>query len=167
MLIIARHAPAAAPVPGGEDHARPLTSQGREVARALAAEWARLGPDHLVASPALRCAQTLEPLAALLGLGLELDEHLGPSAKPAQLAEALAYFVALEGTTITVTHAPQLRELVALLLEQQGIALDEEALHIPTGGYLAIEFIEDLRPARIEVVRRHPGPGKEPLTLVG
>jgi exopolyphosphatase/guanosine-5'-triphosphate,3'-diphosphate pyrophosphatase len=57
---------------------RPLSSVGEEQAAALADHVLESAPPkRLIAGPALRCQQTLEPLALALDLGIEVDERLG------------------------------------------------------------------------------------------
>ena len=51
----------------GVDDERPLSDLGRRQAQALAQELARKPVDGLYSSPAFRCVQTLEPLAAMTG----------------------------------------------------------------------------------------------------
>ncbi len=53
----------------------PLSEQGREQARALAARWAAQGVryDRLITSPLARARQTAEILAAALGILIETD----------------------------------------------------------------------------------------------
>lgn len=59
----------------GPDAARPLSTEGWEQAVALVDLLAGLRIERLLTSPALRCRQTLEPLAAAIGLDPQpLDE---------------------------------------------------------------------------------------------
>jgi len=59
-----------------DDRLRPLDEKGRRQAEKLADA---LGGDDIrrvVSSPFVRCVQTVEPLAAALGLDVELDDRL-------------------------------------------------------------------------------------------
>jgi 8-oxo-(d)GTP phosphatase len=67
----------------GPDSARPLDRPGRARAAALAPLLALLRPAHLVSATALRCVQTLEPLAELLDLPVVADSALDEP-KPGQ-----------------------------------------------------------------------------------
>lgn len=69
----------------GPDLARPLSGRGQREAAALAGALAGAGIDRLWTSPYLRCRQTLEPLAAELGLTIAPTEALteGASGIPA------------------------------------------------------------------------------------
>lgn len=69
----------------GDDFHRPLDAKGRRQAEALIDLLQQLGVRRVVSSPYARCFQTVEPLAAALGLPLELDERLGEGAGSAAL----------------------------------------------------------------------------------
>jgi 8-oxo-dGTP diphosphatase len=71
----------------GDDRERPLSNKGWVQARAIAERLATLPPSRLVASPFLRCRQTLEPLADKWGTAVEPD---------LRLAEGAGFHVALE-----------------------------------------------------------------------
>jgi 8-oxo-dGTP diphosphatase len=72
----------------GTDRDRPLSPRGERQAQGLAEQFAEAGVTRLLASPFVRCVQTLEPLAAQLGLTVEPDERLaeGAGASPALAA---------------------------------------------------------------------------------
>ena len=57
----------------GRDLHRPLSKKGRRQADAIADLLAEAGIERLLSSPARRCVQTLEPLAAQSGTKLRLD----------------------------------------------------------------------------------------------
>ena len=59
----------------GDDRLRPLDGRGHEQALALVEALAAFPIERIVSSPALRCVQTVEPLATERGLDIEpLDE---------------------------------------------------------------------------------------------
>src|SRR5262245_33307409 len=60
----------------GADEARPASKNGRRQAVALADRLETEGVSALISSPALRCIQTVEPLADRLGLKIEIDDRL-------------------------------------------------------------------------------------------
>jgi 8-oxo-dGTP diphosphatase len=64
----------------GDQNVRPLTDLGRRQAAAMADALATGAIDALYASPALRCRQTLEPLAERLGLSIDILPELGEEA---------------------------------------------------------------------------------------
>src|SRR5215475_12494664 len=64
-LYLLRHAKSSWKDPGLDDLDRPLNKRGRESAKTMAAylRRARISPDVVVCSTALRAKQTLEPIA--------------------------------------------------------------------------------------------------------
>ena len=60
----------------GDDSTRPLVDEGFAQAKVIATRLAPLHPVRLVASPYLRCRQTLEPLAEMTSLMVEPVEAL-------------------------------------------------------------------------------------------
>ncbi len=61
----------------GDQNVRPLTDLGRRQAAALADALGAEQVDALYSSPALRCVQSLEPLAERFGLEIEVLAGLG------------------------------------------------------------------------------------------
>jgi 8-oxo-dGTP diphosphatase len=82
-LYVVRHADAGHR--GGRDEpdeARPLTDRGKRQAEGLRTELAGAGITRVLASPFVRCVQTLVPLADELGLEVELDARLAEGQGP-------------------------------------------------------------------------------------
>jgi broad specificity phosphatase PhoE len=78
FVFLVRHAKAADRYAWtGSDRDRPLLDRGRRQADRLAGALLREDPVLVAASPWLRCRQTAAPLAAALGLQVELDDRLG------------------------------------------------------------------------------------------
>jgi exopolyphosphatase/guanosine-5'-triphosphate,3'-diphosphate pyrophosphatase len=73
----------------GPDALRPLTAEGLRHAKRVGASLARNRPDRLLASPFLRCRQTLEPLAQRLRLPIETREWLAKGEDPRKAADLL------------------------------------------------------------------------------
>ncbi|MEU7901892.1 bifunctional NUDIX hydrolase/histidine phosphatase family protein [Actinoplanes sp. NPDC049118] len=71
----------------GEDDLRPIDERGRAEAETLGLVVSLIGPRRLVSAGPLRCRQTLEPLAARLGLHIETDPAF---AEPADVDEVPA-----------------------------------------------------------------------------
>jgi 8-oxo-dGTP diphosphatase len=68
MVALVRHAHAGERKEWkGNDALRPIDERGRAQAERIGAALARLRPDRLISATPLRCKQTLEPVAALLG----------------------------------------------------------------------------------------------------
>jgi phosphohistidine phosphatase len=106
-----RHAEAAS---GDPDELRPLTAEGREVARALGRRLADDGirPDAVLTSPLLRARETAAELARPAGLDPEPDERLAPGAT----AESVRAAAQEHGeTVVVVAHQPDCSRIAAEL----------------------------------------------------
>jgi broad specificity phosphatase PhoE len=78
VVYLVRHAKAAARDDwSGADRDRPLVERGRVQADRLARALRPERPALVAASPWLRCQETAEPLAAAVGVQVELDDRLG------------------------------------------------------------------------------------------
>lgn len=76
-LFVARHADAGARAEWtDDDRLRPLSARGEAQSRGIADLLVRHGPSRILSSPALRCVQTVEPLADKLGLEVTVDDRL-------------------------------------------------------------------------------------------
>lgn len=112
-LIVWRHAEAEDRAPEGGDLARRLTARGRQQAARMAA-WLdpRLPDDaRLLASPALRCQETI----AALGRRHETLEALRPDVPPDNLLDVAAWPHG-RGTVLVVGHQPTLGLAIAQAL---------------------------------------------------
>jgi len=103
------------------DELRPLTRPGRVQADALAGLLAERRPVVLVSSPYVRCVETLEPLAAALGLPVQHDDALAEGA-PADDALALLAAAPTFGPAVACTHGDVQQAVVESLVEA-GVAL--------------------------------------------
>lgn len=120
-LYLVRHAEALSA--GAEpDHLRPLTEAGWRQARALAWLLVDEPVGRLLSSPALRCRQTLVPLALDRGLGIEPHPSLAegsPLTNALRLLQQVAHLPA-----VLCSHADVIQELI-LHLDGLGVVLDE------------------------------------------
>jgi phosphohistidine phosphatase SixA len=138
-IILVRHASAGERGPwSGDDRLRPLDSRGRKQAQGIAAALADRGVDRILSSPYVRCVQTVEPLAATLGLEVEerpeLAEGAGPSA-PSVLAEEIA-----DRNAVLCTHGDVVEDLL-------GEAMKKGAAYVLEGTQNELELVEYLPPA--------------------
>ena len=60
----------------GDDSERPLDERGERQARELVDRLAELPIDEILTSPAVRCVQTVQPLAAARGLEVVVRDEL-------------------------------------------------------------------------------------------
>jgi len=85
-----------------EDHLRPLDERGWRQAAELVDELVPLGVLRIVSSPYTRCVETVEPLAAELGLEVERHERLaeGAGAAAAELLRDAGVVACTHGDVI-------------------------------------------------------------------
>jgi 8-oxo-dGTP diphosphatase len=103
VLTLVRHAQAGARATwSGPDSARPLDVVGWAQARALAPLLALTRPERLLAASARRCLQTLDPLAELLDLPIEVDADFDEP-KPGQDLDENALAAAARLTELATT----------------------------------------------------------------
>jgi phosphohistidine phosphatase len=112
-LILWRHAEAVNPAQDGDDMQRALTARGEKDAARMGAWLDRMLPDgaRILASPALRCEQTV----TALGRKYKLRAELAPGTTPEQLLAA-AQWPAAKQMVLLVGHQPVLGETIAQLL---------------------------------------------------
>jgi phosphohistidine phosphatase SixA len=85
-LLVVRHARAGRRSAWeGDDAARPLSARGRTQADALVPLLAGYRPRRILSSPAVRCFETVRPLADALGLPIESVGELAEGNGPASL----------------------------------------------------------------------------------
>jgi len=110
-LLVVRHARAgrrSAYI--GDDRERPLSPRGRAQAEAVVPLLAAYRPRRVLSSPAVRCFETVRPLADSLGLSIESVGELGEGHGP----EALALLERMAGeTAVLCTH----RDVATVLLD--------------------------------------------------
>jgi exopolyphosphatase / guanosine-5'-triphosphate,3'-diphosphate pyrophosphatase len=103
----------------GPDELRPLTAEGLRHAKRVGASLARSRPDRLLASPFLRCRQTLEPLARRLGVVVETRAWLAKGEDPRKAADLLRRERARN--LVCCTHSELLADIESEL-EESGVA---------------------------------------------
>jgi 8-oxo-(d)GTP phosphatase len=120
----------------GNDALRPIDAQGQQEAEALAKLLAIFEPARLIAAPALRCRQTLEPLAESLDLPILSDSSFGEPPTPDELpdkAKAAATRLAelRDGPTSAICSQGKLMPPLLAMLTG---ADDPEPYKTPKGG---------------------------------
>ena len=119
-LLLIRHAEAGSPTDwDGEDHLRPLSEVGHDQASRLVVLWRNQPLKRILSSPHTRCIQTMEPLAAALGLEVEPVQELAEG----NSREALRLVHEIVGEDAALcTHGDVVPELLQ--------ALESEGVHI-------------------------------------
>ena len=120
----------------GPDDRRPLSEKGRRQAEGLIVLFDTERFDRVVASPSLRCVQTVQPLAASRGITLEEDERLLEGHDPDDTMRWLEDAVQSE-SLVACTHG----DLVPAVLERlgaSGLTLRDDA-RWPKGSTWVLE----------------------------
>lgn len=94
----------------GDDRLRPLDAKGERRARELVALLEGRPVGRILTSPALRCVQTVEPLAAARQLEVEVCEALG---EELQASEGAAVVRSLAGEEVVVCGHGGLEQALA------------------------------------------------------
>jgi len=144
-IIVVRHGQAE-PKKGwtGPDDLRPLTSRGRRQADRLdKVLGAGTTPARILTSPALRCEQTVQPIAERCRIGLERTEALATDAgaEATALCRKLANSEPSDSVVILCTHREAMLEMLPQLGQEFGHKLGHR-LPGAKGGAWFLDFQE-------------------------
>jgi 8-oxo-dGTP diphosphatase len=106
------------------DEQRPLSRRGRVQAEWIAETLADLGITRLLASPYVRCIETLEPLAALIDVEIEVSDDLGEGNGPAPV---LAFLDATDAPIAICSHGDVIGELLEAL-DERDVPRDDDRM---------------------------------------
>jgi len=98
-----------------DDRSRPLSDRGEAQARGIADDLVPHAPQRILASPAVRCVQTVTPLAEKLDLQVEEDDRLFEGAGREEVASLLAEVADAEA--VVCSHGDVIPVLLDLLVE--------------------------------------------------
>ena len=120
MLYIVRHAKAGSRREWvGDDRPRPLTPDGWRQAALVGERLQPFATGSLLSSPYLRCMQTLQPLADLVGRAVEPDERL---AEETGFAGALELLATLPDGSVLCSHGDVIPDVMGAL-QRRGCAI--------------------------------------------
>ena len=137
----------------GAERLRPLTGGGHRQAHRLLELFDGAPLAHLFTGPDLRCRQTLEPLAALRGLPIQIDARLGAGRSA---AGALALLEELDqGDAVLCSHGDVIPRVIERLCDE-GLRLERELI-CEKGSV----WIVDAEPGRRARARYQPPPAKD------
>jgi 8-oxo-dGTP diphosphatase len=110
----------------GDDARRPLSDKGWRQARALVDAIPRdPALRRLLSSPAVRCVQTVEPLAEVHGLRVETADRLREGADPHATLELIVEELARGGAVAGSTHGDVVPGVLDLL-RSAGVEIEGE-----------------------------------------
>ncbi len=142
---------------GASDRERPLDDAGEAQARCLVDELLAGGAIAAIhTSPLVRCTQTVEPLAAALGIAPIVDERLAElrtlpvhdrgsawvasawlGGRALAVVEELAA-APVEGRVVLCSHGDVIPALLATLVGRDGLVLDD--VRVRKGGRVTLEL---------------------------
>ena len=132
-IILVRHGQAQSKQGwGGQDAIRALVARGRRQADRLGTVIGGGPPSRVISSPAVRCIQTVQPLADKFNLALELSDQLSTDAGwlALELCRRLLSSETDESTVVLCTHREVLVEVLPKLSKEFGRKLT----HRPPGA---------------------------------
>jgi phosphohistidine phosphatase len=141
-LHLLRHAKSSWKDPGLDDHDRPLSKRGRETARGLAAylRRARVAPDLVICSTAVRARQTLDPIAKAIKPPKVVLEKGLYEATQERIWKHLRGLPKSADCVLLIAHNPGLHDLALSLA-----GADSSELVPPRGGKFPTGAIASFR----------------------
>ena len=153
-LIIVRHAyTGSRSAFDGPDAGRPLSKKGWKQAHRIATALGDVRFDRLVASPATRCRQTLEPLADALGLEVDEESTLSEGAAGDLALDALLSITDTAPTIAGCSHGDVIPRTIAEA-ERRGATIFGQA-SLPKASWYELETDGHT----VLAVTYHPAPG--------
>ena len=116
VIYLVRHAKAGERrVWPGDDVARPLSRQGWRQAHAVSERLAGKGVSAIHSSPYVRCVQTVEPLAELIGTDITIDDRLAEDSPFEPVLDLLAL---VDRGAVLCSHGDVIPATIAALVRR-------------------------------------------------
>ena len=132
-LVLLRHAKALSRDEWqGDDDDRPLDSLGQMQAKRLLSIYQAFNLEQIHTSDAIRCYDTVEPMAKALGLKLEVSNKLSESAFKKDKEDAFDYardLIKSDKRALLCSHNPILPKVLNKLTKKSDVESDEEKLY--------------------------------------
>lgn len=140
-LVVLRHGKAAPRADHDDDLERQLTSVGTARAEALVPLLDAYGVRRVVSSPAVRCAQTVEPYAHSISTFLEIDDRVSEDTSAAQVRRSVDALLDRKKPVVLSSHRPTLPWIFdAIGIDVQELAPGEAiVVHHRKGNVVATE----------------------------
>jgi 8-oxo-dGTP diphosphatase len=106
----------------GDDELRPLSGKGHKQTAVLTERLLAEQPTRLVSSPYVRCRETLEPIALLLDMTVELDDRL---AEGGVFENTLALLDEMPDGAVLCSHGDIIPDLINALV-RRGMRVHDE-----------------------------------------
>ena len=121
----------------GDDELRPLSRKGEAQARGLIDLLGSAPITRVLSSPAIRCRDTVGPLASKLGMKVEEEKVLLEGTDTADAYDLVRRVARKSGDSVLCTHGDVIPELLRVM-NRDGLSLGDEP-HWPKGSTWAIE----------------------------
>jgi 8-oxo-dGTP diphosphatase len=125
----------------GTDVTRPLDPVGERQAGRLAEVLPWYAPERILTATPRRCVQTVEPLGAALGLGLDADgvfDEPSHERHPEAAAERIRALAVATGRSVVCSQGGVIPDTVALLADSDGLAVPD--VKTPKGHAWVLSF---------------------------
>jgi 8-oxo-(d)GTP phosphatase len=158
LVLLVRHASAGDRYAWvGPDEERPLDGTGQAQTATLTRVLALFGPTRVLTADRVRCVQTVEPLAARLGLPLLVEPAFSEESYAEDSARALRRIRELAGAgavSVVCAQGGGIPDLVATLGSEDGVEVPRPrsrkgsvwALSFRDGALLAADYYRDFDP---------------------
>lgn len=166
-IILLRHAKA---MPAenwdGPDHTRPLLHKGLTQAKNVAGGILAYGPKTAVASTAVRCIATMEPILERGALELKTSKSISQDAyepKGTKAFTAIEKRVSKRVGAVLCSHGPVLPQLVmaaAAIGHGGGTKALQKAANLSVGSFSVIHFSAETATPQIVAVETHEPPAQ-------
>ncbi len=148
VVVLIRHAYAGDRANwSGPDEERPLDDGGRRDAANAAPVLASFAPERVVSAPALRCRETVAPLADATGLPVVVDGRLAESGDVDEAADALRALAAQVSAAVVCSQGELMRPLLARL--RGNAAIEPET---PKGAAWVLAYASDGQLAALDAL---------------
>lgn len=132
-VLVVRHATAGSKSRfKGDDTKRPLDKRGRAQAEALVGQLQAFGATAVFSADRVRCRQTVEPLAAELGVPIQDEPTLSEEAyakSPKQGRHRLLAIAAQGGTPVICSQGKVIPDLIQWWCDRDGVRPDKARNH--------------------------------------
>ncbi|OBH17154.1 MULTISPECIES: NUDIX hydrolase [unclassified Mycobacterium] len=125
----------------GDDTQRPLDKRGRAQAEALVPQLLAFGATDVYAADRLRCHQTVEPLAAELGVAVHNEPALTEEAyakSPKRARNRMLAIAEQQGTPVICTQGKVIPDLIAWWCARDGVRPDKSRNHKGSAWVLSL-----------------------------
>jgi 8-oxo-(d)GTP phosphatase len=132
-VLVVRHGTAGSKARfSGDDTKRPLDKKGRAQAEALVGQLLAFGATDVYAADRVRCRQTVEPLAAELGVSIHDEPSLTEESyakSPKRGRHRMLRIAEQDGTPVICSQGKVIPDLIAWWCERDGIRPDKSRNH--------------------------------------